>query len=227
VPRILHLETTAGVCGVALSEGEGKLVELLEHEEANAHSRVLAPMVEKALASAGWSMTDLDAVAVGAGPGSYTGLRIGTATAKGLCYALNLPLIAVPTLKALASALRDRHSDAQLLVPLIDARRMEVYTASFGPDLAEIDTARPWIVENNPFQSTLDQGLVIFGGSGAEKCRELLGHKNARFEISLVPRVEQGLALAHKRFKTNVFEDVAQFEPQYLKGFWTTARKNA
>lgn len=227
MPRILHLETTAGICGVALSEGEGQLVQLLEHEEANAHSRVLAPMIEKALAQAGWSANSLDAAAVGAGPGSYTGLRIGTATAKGLCFSLGLKLIAVPTLEALGHELQKRYPDALQWVPLIDARRMEVYVARFGPNMAEIDTAKPWIVENNPFQEALNQGLVVFGGSGSEKCQEILGHKNARFEISLIPRVQQGLQIAHKRFKTNVFEDVAQFEPYYLKAFWTPERKNA
>ncbi len=226
MPRILHLETTAGICGVALSEGEGRPVLVREHEEPNAHSRVLAPMIQAILEEAGWSVADLEAVAIGAGPGSYTGLRIGTATAKGLCFALGLPLIAVPTLEALAFALRAKHPDALRYVPLIDARRMEVYWAGFGQDLAELDTARAWIVENNPFQPVLDQGVVVFGGSGADKCREILGHKNARFEISLVPRVEQGIGLAHKRFKTNVFEDVGHFEPHYVKAFWTPARKD-
>lgn len=228
MPRLLHLETTAGVCGVALTEGEGRVVVLREHEEANAHSRVLAPMIEAALAEAGWRVGDLDAVAVGSGPGSYTGLRIGASTAKGLCYAAGLPLIAVPTLEALAGELARRHPAAAHLVPLLDARRMEVFTAAFARDGQVAITPRALVLdETHPFGELLASGIVAFGGSGAEKARPLLGHKNAVLEISLVPRVAYGCALAHKYFKINAFEDVAGFEPQYLKAVWTTVSRSA
>ena len=223
MPRILHLETTAGICGVALSEGDGQAVLVREHEEPNAHSRVLVPMIEAALQEAGWSVNDLDAVAVSAGPGSYTGLRIGGSAAKGICFATGLPLIAVSTLEALVGGMRLSKPTAAFYIPLLDARRMEVYTAVYDRQGACLLADHPLVVDHNPFLPWLDQGSTVFFGSGAEKCRELLAHKNAFFEISAPSRVKDMLPLAHKSFNIKSFEDIASFEPSYLKAFWTTA----
>ena len=223
MPRILHLETTAGICGVALSDGEGEVVLVREHQEPNAHSRVLVPMIQTTLREAAWAVGDLDAVAVSAGPGSYTGLRIGGSAAKGICFATGLPLIAVSTLEAMASGIRQTMPAADFYIPMLDARRMEVYTAVYAHSGTCLQADHPLVVTENPYLPWLEQGSVLFFGSGAEKCRELLAHKNALFEISAVSRVQDMLPLAHKSFNINSFEDIASFEPSYLKAFWTTA----
>jgi tRNA threonylcarbamoyladenosine biosynthesis protein TsaB len=220
--RILHLETTAAVCSVALSMGEELLV-LKEHQEPNAHSRVLLTLVDLAMEEAGWSPSQLDAVALSAGPGSYTGLRIGSATAKGLCYALGLPLVAVDTLQAMAWGARKRYPEAHFYAPMLDARRMEVYSAVFDKNLETIFPPSALVLVDNPYLTWLDSGPVVFSGSGVEKAQNLLHHKQAIFEIQAFPGAENMVKLAHKRFIYNQLEDLAYFEPNYLKAFWSPA----
>ncbi|MBI1192573.1 MAG: tRNA (adenosine(37)-N6)-threonylcarbamoyltransferase complex dimerization subunit type 1 TsaB [Bacteroidetes bacterium] len=221
--RILHLETTAAVCSVALSQGPD-LVVLKEHQEANAHSKVLLSLVDQAMQQAGWSPRQLDAIALSAGPGSYTGLRIGSATAKGLCFALDRPLIAVDTLMALALGAFKRHPEAFFVAPMMDARRMEVYTAIYNPLLEIIFPPSAWVLVDNPYLKWLESGPVVFCGNGVEKAQNLLHHKHAIFEIQVQPSADNMVELAHKRFIYNQLEDLAYFEPHYLKAFWSPSQ---
>jgi tRNA threonylcarbamoyladenosine biosynthesis protein TsaB len=221
--RVLHLETTAAVCSVALSEDD-RLVQLLEHEEPNAHSRVLLSLINQLLLESGWSRNQLDAVALSAGPGSYTGLRIGSSTAKGLCFSLGIPLIAVDTLQAMAHGARILHPGCSTYIPMLDARRMEVYTATYNASGDCLSPSRALIVEENVFENILQEGSVLFCGNGVEKCLNYLHHRNAVFEILLRPSASHMLSIAHNRFINNELEDIAYFEPRYLKDFWSPGK---
>lgn len=169
----------------------------------------------------------MDAIAFSEGPGSYTGLRIGLATAKGLCYALEIPLLAVSTLQAMAwGAAQKRPEPADLLfAPMIDARRMEVYTALFDRKNYTIQSPNALIVEGNPFTSLLEATPILFFGDGTEKCVELLNHKRAIFEISAKASAADMVELSHNLFKINAFADLAYYQPNYLKPFYTPAKK--
>ncbi len=222
--RLLLMETTAEVCSVALGDGE-ELLCCVEHEEANAHSRVLLDLIDRALAELGWTSADLEGVALSAGPGSYTGLRIGSSTAKGLCFGLGIPLIAVDTLLATAFAMHQQHPEAKFLIPMLDARRMEVYAAVYDSALKSLLKPGPIVIVDNLFIPYLELGPVLFAGNGVEKCMEILHHKNAIFEIHLRPSARNMLNIAHKMFINNELEDIAYFEPRYLKAFWTPQSK--
>ena len=171
-------------------------------------------------------MAELDAIAVSKGPGSYTGLRIGVSTAKGLCYALDKPLIAVNTLLAMANEVnRQNHSQA-LLCPMIDARRMEVYTALYDGELNELEKTSAKILEENSFDETLNQKQVLFFGNGADKFMALkTGVANAVFIDNITPSAWSVGLLANQAFLRGDFEDVAYFEPFYLKDFVATKPK--
>ena len=218
--NILLIETATSVCSVALAE-EGRIVALRESDAPNAHSTQL-PLFVKELFEQGKP----DAVCVSAGPGSYTGLRIGVSSAKGLCYGLDLPLVSVPTLLGMASLYYRRHPDYHGFVcPMIDARRMECYTMMVGcakqESLCKIlrDTQAD-IIEPGIYDEWLDKGEVTFIGDGAEKTRPVLGgHPNARFDSSFRISAEGLLAEAEARLAAGRTEDVAYFEPFYLKDF--------
>ena len=214
--KILLIETATSVCSVALSE-EGRVVDMRESTEANAHSTQL-PLFVKELIENGRP----DAVCVSAGPGSYTGLRIGTSTSKGLCYALDIPLLSVPTLLSLAALYVSCNPDYRGLVcPMIDARRMECYTMMVDAEklTVERDTQAD-VIETGCYYQWLDRGPVAFIGDGAAKCRETLGvHPNARFDESFRPSAKGMLMLAEEKLKRGEHEDVAYFEPFYLKDF--------
>ncbi len=217
---ILHLETTAAVCSVALSR-DGQLLAELEHEEPNAHSRVLPGLLSQVLDLAGLKREQLNAVSLSAGPGSYTGLRIGSSTAKGIAYGLGLPLLAVPTLAAMAGAAFRRHPGAYACVPMMDARRMEVYTAAYGADGRVFFPPQALVVKENFALSLLETGTVVFCGNGVEKCADLLHHKQALSEIQARPRASDMVDIAHKMLINRDLTDLAYFEPHYLKDFWT------
>lgn len=201
----------------------------------NAHSAVLTVFIAELLSSAGVEPSAIDAVAVSMGPGSYTGLRIGVATAKGLCYAIGKPMIAVPTLLGMAKGMRDsgfRMQDAPLLLeekglgdevllcPMLDARRMEVYCAVYDNKLEEIMPTEAKIIDENSFAGLLSATPVIFAGEGAEKCRSMLGdHPNARFIHGFEASAKYLVPLAMERFNKGEFENLAYFEPFYLKDF--------
>lgn len=223
---ILNIETSTDVCSIAVSE-DGKCIYHEEgrsdgsHGEPNRTER-LGTFVDEALSFADSHAIPIDAVAVSSGPGSYTGLRIGTSMAKGLCYGHDLPLIAVPTLELLCVPVLLHHEeivDDALLVPMLDARRMEVYAQVFDRSLKEIRPIQADVVDGDTYREYLDRGPVYFFGNGAEKCMETIGHPNAHLLKGIEPLAKNMLPLAEKRMIDRQFEDVAYFVPFYLKDF--------
>lgn len=223
--RILSLETATTNCSVSVSI-DGNVVALLEENSANySHSEQLHIFIDKALHNASLTFSDLDAIAVSKGPGSYTGLRIGVSAAKGLCYALNLPLISIATLKSMANQLKLRE-DA-VAIPVLDARRMEVYSAVFDSNLNEIRETRAEIIDEDSFNEYLEAKQIYIVGSGAQKCEETLSkHPNLIFDQNLIPSAKEMAELSFKKYRSNDFENVAYFEPYYLKDFILQKKKN-
>ena len=216
--KILLIETATTVCSVAMCD-ESRVLARRESDAPNAHSTQL-PLFVKELLAEGMP----DAVCVSAGPGSYTGLRIGVSSAKGLCYALDIPLLSVPTLLNMASLYFQQHSDYHGLVcPMIDARRMECYTmivrnTEFG--VRSLRDTQADVITDHIYDEWLDKGEVTFIGDGAEKTRDILGaHPNARYDESFRIGAEGMLPLAMEKFRKGEHEDVAYFEPFYLKDF--------
>ena len=245
--KIILIETSTALCSTALSEG-GEITSYRESSAPKAHASLTAVFIEEMLAERGLTLADCDAVCVSMGPGSYTGLRVGVSTAKGLCFGSGKPLIAVGTLDTLvaqAATLTPESSDIipsevekypqyKFIIPMIDARRMEVYAAVFsavGSGEAEesfsysqiIETA-PTIIDENSFSEYLEQGPVLFIGDGAGKCANVINHPNACF-IQCHPKESSMLSPATKAYKEKRFEDVAYFEPFYLKEFVATVSK--
>ena len=218
---ILNIETSTETCSVAVAQDGGIIFEKINNEP-NSHTKYLAKFVEEALSFAESHAIPLDAVAVSSGPGSYTGLRIGVSTAKGICYGKNVPLIAIPTLKLLCvkPLLSDDIKDENaLLCPMIDARRMEAYTAIYDRALREVREVKAEVIDATTYKEWLDKGLVYFFGNGAEKCKEIINHPNARFIDNVVPTAKSMLPLAELAIAKGLYEDVAYFEPFYLKDF--------
>lgn len=225
---ILHIETATSTCSVALSEN-GQLLNKIEKTERNIHASVLTVFIKDLFTETGKSISDLDAVAVSMGPGSYTGLRIGVSTAKGLCYALDIPLIAVNTLHAMASGFISKCFSVNvetLFCPMIDARRMEVYTSLYNHEVKELKETAAVIIDENSFKDILDSRIVYFFGDGAAKCEEILGtHLNARVMDDYTNSASDMIAIAHDKFENKEFENVAYFEPYYLKDYVAGKKK--
>ncbi len=220
--KILHLETATQNCSVALSEN-GKLCCLKEENSPNIHASAITLFIADVLAEAGIQARELDAIAVSKGPGSYTGLRIGASTAKGLCYALNKPLIATDTLRGMASAViasgQVSEADA-LFCPMIDARRMEVYAAIYNRQMEQLKAVSADIVDEHTYASYFKQPVYFFG-DGAEKCMSSFsGYPEAHFIPGIWPSAAAVIAEAEAKFEAGQFEDVAYFEPYYLKEFF-------
>lgn len=215
---ILCLETSTDVCSVALHADDG-LVDSHEVHEPQAHAARLAVLVDEVLRQSRVKADRLSAVAVSEGPGSYTGLRIGVSTAKGLCYALDIPLLAVSTLELMASAF----PKGDWLCPMIDARRMEVYCALFDGAGHMVERPHAKVIDATSFSEVLVNRRVMFFGNGAMKCREVVTHANAVFVAGVYPRAADMGMLARERFVARQFVDRASFEPAYLKEF--AARK--
>jgi tRNA threonylcarbamoyladenosine biosynthesis protein TsaB len=215
---ILSLETSTDVCSVAL-HGEKKLLGQAEIHEPQSHAARLAPMIRQVIHEAGLTMDDIGAVAVAKGPGSYTGLRIGASTAKGLCYALNVPLISVGTLELLTFQGSSFNTDRALLCPMIDARRMEVYCLLSDENLRIIEPVSARIIDKNTFAELLETNRVLFLGNGSQKCKEVIRHPNATFLDGVYPLASGLGIMADKKFKAREFEDVMGFKPFYLKEF--------
>lgn len=215
---ILSIETATSVCSVALHEHSGALVGIIELFQDNVHGQKLMPVIEALLRQLGVDKDELDAVAVSKGPGSYTGLRIGVSTAKGLAYALDIPLIGVDTLDALARRALPFVRATDILVPMIDARRMEVYCKVLDSQMQELVGLAPLIVDDNSFDTYLMAGKVFFLGDANEKVGQVIHHKNAVFAPFFNSASTVG-ELAVLRYKMEQFEDVAYFEPNYLKEF--------
>lgn len=219
MPLILNIETATQVCSVGLSDGLN-LLAIRESHEKNIHAASVTVFTEQVLHEAGKAMSDLDAVAVSMGPGSYTGLRIGVSAAKGIGYALEIPLIAVPTLQSLAlgAAGLAPEKDA-LFCPMIDARRMEVYTALFDRSNRQVRPTEALIIDADSYSDELRGNIVYFFGDGAEKCREILEPQGMIFMKDVFPSAGIMAKLSFERFRGGQFEDVAYFEPFYLKDF--------
>lgn len=222
---ILNIDTSTSVCSIALANN-GKTVALKESNEGLNHSVLLGTYIDEILQEAHTDAQALDAVAVSMGPGSYTGLRIGVSLAKGLCYGADKPLIAVPTLQALAKAVSSRLQEDAWYCPLIDARRMEVYTAFFDRDNRQLADTRAEIIDEHSFAEILAAHKVYFFGNGSGKIRETLTSPNACFLPDVETSAQNMTEIAEELFARRQFEDVAYFEPFYLKDFIaTTPRK--
>jgi tRNA threonylcarbamoyladenosine biosynthesis protein TsaB len=230
---ILNIETSTEVCSVALSKN-GNLMHKKESVEGLNHSRVLTVFIEELFAENNIPINSIDAVAVSKGPGSYTGLRIGVSVAKGLCFGLNIPLISVNSLEVLGIYAAQNLSkyypapDAAkvLFCPMIDARRMEVYTSLYTLNGEEIRPVSAEIIDGNFLSEFFEIYKILFFGNGAEKCKSLIKHKNAFFGGPVKTSAQFMQAIAEEKFNKNEFENVAYFEPFYLKNFVATIPKN-
>ncbi len=218
---ILSIETATSVCSVALHE-KGELMNYKEINSDKSHSQLLLQYVEEVLKDAGKSKRELAAIAVSEGPGSYTGLRIGLSTAKGLCYALDIPLIAINTLDAMGLLVDG--ANELLCAPMIDARRMEVYTALYDAQNHRVLAPCSMIIDSESFAEQLKFNKIMLYGNGAEKCRSVITHENVLFYEAL-PSAKTVGVLAYDKFKKENFEDIAYFEPNYLKEFYSPAPK--
>ncbi len=213
---ILNIETATTNCSVSLSK-DGETVSFREdYDSKYSHAERLHDYIKQVVTQYGISLQDIDAVAVGKGPGSYTGLRIGVSAAKGLCHALDVPLIAINTLEALALQVK---TNSGFIIPLLDARRMEVYTAVFDTSYDMLSPVRAEILDENAFTEYLAQNQTTFIGNGVEKAEGIISHENAIFLKGKLPSANYMSLLSYKKFKDQQFEDVAYFEPYYLKDF--------
>lgn len=220
--RIISLETASTNCSVSIYD-DGTLLALREDPSpAYTHGELLHTFMKEAMAEAGLQLSDLQAVAVSKGPGSFTGLRIGVAAAKGLCFSLGIPLIAVETLRSMAYQFQDASG---VLIPMLDARRMEAYVAVFDADHIQVEPTRAEIITVDSFSDWSHKGPVHLLGNGVEKCRELLTHPNFQFHTTIQPGSREIGLLAAKRFEEGLFEDLAYFEPYYLKDFILQKKK--
>lgn len=224
---ILHLETSTDVCSVSLSE-DGASLFTKEDFIGPSHAVTLGVFVDEVLSMADSAGKPLDAVAFSCGPGSYTGLRIGASMAKGICYGRNLPLIALPTLKVLSVPvlLNDELPEEALLCPMIDARRMEVYSAIYDRALNPLKEVSADVIDANSYAEFLDRQPVWFFGNGSAKCKEVIQHPNAHFVDDIKPLARWMFPLAEMAFHKEQFEDVAYFEPFYLKEFIASKPRN-
>lgn len=222
---LLSIETATKICSVALHE-EGKLLASQHLHIDKSHSGLLTVLIDHIVQYAGYKVSDLSAVIISEGPGSYTGLRIGASTAKGLCYTLDIPVIVVNTLQAMAWGMRKFAEPESLLCPMIDARRMEVYCLLMGKEGEIIQPSQPKIVDENSFEQELERQKIYFFGDGAEKCRAMLGENpSARFIPEVVPSAVQIGEIGMEKFAKQDFADLAYFEPFYLKEFYSPKPK--
>ena len=219
--NILLIETSTALCSVALAQ-DGKITSYRESSAPKAHASLTAVFIQEMLAEHGLTLADCDAICVSKGPGSYTGLRVGVSTAKGLCFGSGKPLLAVGTLDTLV-AQADEIGGIKYIIPMIDARRMEVYTAVFENGVQITETS-PMIIDETSFAEYLEQGPCLFIGDGAGKCADVIKHPNAQF-CQCWPKASAMLEPAMAAYKEKRFEDVAYFEPFYLKEFVATVSK--
>jgi tRNA threonylcarbamoyladenosine biosynthesis protein TsaB len=230
--RIILIETSTSLCSTAIVE-DGRVVCERLSSEPRVHASMTAPYVSEMLKELGLKVRDCSAVAVGKGPGSYTGLRVGVSTAKGLCFGAGIPLISVGTLDTLVWQAVDEGllpEGCKYIIPMVDARRMEVYTGIFTPDGRQVSPTVAQVVTEESFREQLTEGPVLFIGDGAEKCREVIGalRQAQGPEVTFVqccPKASGMRIPAVKALKEKTFEDVAYFEPFYLKEFMTTVSK--
>ena len=224
--NILNIETSTIVCSVALS-CDGQILDHHENYDGLSHATLLSQFIDNALETAHRKELQLDAIAVSIGPGSYTGLRIGLSQAKGLAFGLDLPLIGVNTLQLLTvtAIFQEFFDDDVLFVPMIDARRMEVYTAVYNSALEPIVSPQPMILDENSFGDLIAEHQLVFLGNGSEKAKNVIKHHNALFLDNIKPEAVNMLALAEKHYREQRFIDVAYSTPLYLKDFQATTPK--
>lgn len=224
---LLSLETSTSVCSAAL-HGDGKLLASIELHIPQSASSKLAVMIDQLFKTADIVPNAINGVVVSAGPGSYTGLRIGVATAKGLCFALSIPLLSINTLELMAyqvlsslpfSVDKGLADESALLCPMLDARRMEVYCLIADHKLKVLEQTNARVIDASSFDALLEKNVIYFFGNGAAKCKSIITHKNARFIEQVIPSASRLGELGHKKFQLNQTEDVSSFEPFYLKDF--------
>lgn len=225
---IINIETSGKICSVALTR-DGVLEYDLMDREGMRHAEKLAPFVERCMEEATRKEWKIDAVAVSIGPGSYTGLRIGLSLAKGLAFSLGVPLIGVSTLRILAVKAMFgsfEFNGDEILAPMIDARRMEVFTGAYDFALDAVEGPGPMILDSDSYTSLLKEKTVYFMGDGADKAKEVIKSKNARWIDGLMPMAKDMLALSEKAFRENDFLDIAYSTPEYLKDYQTTVPRS-
>tara|TARA_R110002050_G_scaffold149463_1_gene276056 strand:+ start:102285 stop:102971 length:687 start_codon:yes stop_codon:yes gene_type:complete len=217
--KILNIETSTTVCSIAIGVN-GKAVAVNEINDGYSHAEEIQGLIEKSLAESGLKITDLDAISVSKGPGSYTGLRIGVSLAKGLCFGLEIPLISVPTLEAMAAHPSVLMHKNALRVPMLDARRMEVYSCVLDAENKVISETEAVVLEDDSYLPFLRNNEVVFFGPGMSKCKEKFSrHSGAIFEDEIMPSARQMVSLSEQKLQDNRIENVAYFEPFYLKDF--------
>lgn len=218
-PILLHIETATDVCSVALTQG-AKVLSVCESADGNSHSKNLLPFIDQVLRENGKTSADLQGIVVSIGPGSYTGLRIGVSTAKGMAYSLGIPVITVSTLESIAQGAKLQAGTCNCdIVPMIDARRMEVFAARYDSNMNLLDEVAAVIVDENAYSDLLQKKEVLFCGNGMPKCKELLSQfPNARF-ADFTLSAQYMLPAALKKWETKDFADTAYFEPFYLKEY--------
>lgn len=223
--KILSLETSTTVCSVALHEDEN-LLSVAEVHQQYSHAAKLAVLIDEVMRLAAIELKDVNAIAVSSGPGSYTGLRIGTSTAKGLCYALAIPLIAIGTLELLTAQVSKVNVSRAWLCPMIDARRMEVYCRISDANNNLVQSVEAKVIDEKSFEAHLKASPIIFFGNGAEKCKAVIKHNNAFFISGITPSAAHLGHMAMVKYQRNEFEDLVLFEPFYLKEFKVKKSRN-
>lgn len=219
MPLILNIETTTSVCSVCLSLN-GAVIAHRINREANPHGRLLTLMIEELLLEADIPFTKLDSIAVSSGPGSYTGLRIGVSVAKGLCYALGKPLMAVPTLEALAIGIRQiANNNTSYCMPVMDARRLDVYTTIFDSQQATVLSTQCLTVNTALEQRLSSYDNILIGGNAMDKCKTILCIPNIQYVENVECDAQWMVKIAEAKYQARGFENVAYFEPDYLKEF--------
>ncbi len=220
--NILCIETATEICSVALLQDD-KIIALQENHDGNSHASQITLLIDAVMKDANIEFKNLDAIAVSKGPGSYTGLRVGVSTAKGLCYALDIPLIAINTLESLSHEYINLstidHQVSTFFCAMLDARRMEVYCAVFDEQMNSIKKTEAKIIDENSFADLLETSTIYFFGNGSSKCKNSITHKNAIFIDDIKCSAANMNGIAQKLFSEKKFEDVAYFEPFYLKDF--------
>jgi len=227
MPTIINIDTSTEVCSVALTS-EGAVLEHFEEFDGRNHATLLSGFIKGCLDHLRRHDMKLDAVAVSMGPGSYTGLRIGLSEAKGLCYAMDVPLVGVDTLKLMSVSVmfsQEEYPADVMFAPMIDARRMEVYTAVYDLALNALAEPTPLILSSDSYETFLERGEVLFFGNGSDKARDVITHRNARFIEGIKPLAVDMLPLADQAFRAGRFLDLAYSVPTYLKDFQATKPK--
>ena len=222
---ILNIETSTKNCSISISRNFDIIQSKSLLSEKHSHSEILTLFIQDIFKKSDLNLKDLDAIAVSKGPGSYTGLRIGISTAKGLCYSLDIPLISVSTLQSMSLGISNNNPHYDLYCPMIDARRMEVFSAFYDSENQQIREVRADIIDENSYVSFLNKKILFFG-DGSEKCKEVLTRENSHFLDNIFPNANDMVEISYQKYLQDDFEDVAYFEPYYLKDFVVGEKKN-